>query len=203
MKKIIFLSAFLFANVANAGVIFDDSVSGEITVSWQETYTITSNPGSNYVFLTFKNVWNSSDGPSYWWDGDVISMTSEVSVNGATSTNAPIWTGWQYRGEDEGGTYNNMDLIIGTNNLNSLSISLGDILSFSGSMTVDTLEFSRRMPDNYGATTSYLARAATIFSNVVDSNVSSASTNIPEPASLALLGLGLAGIGFSRKKKAA
>lgn len=37
----------------------------------------------------------------------------------------------------------------------------------------------------------------------VDMNYDSVISSVPEPASIALLGLGLAGIGFSRKKKTA
>jgi len=203
MKKILCLFVFLLSNFANAGLVFDNSQSGKLTVSWDIDYTLTADPGSDYVFLTFKNIWDTADGPSYWWAGDVISMANTLSVNGNAPTSATIWLGWQFRGEDEGGTYNNKDFVAGTVSLDALGLSIGDILSFTGSMTVDTLNPIRRMPDNFGITTSYLARGNSIFSDTVTTNVSgdTATPTVPAPASMALVVLGFAAISLSRKRK--
>jgi hypothetical protein len=212
MKKIICMLACIFANSADAVIIDFSNTDGGFTSSgtpsWNYTGTNWETAGStstNENFLTSSSFTVDVDGdininlnhaydferPSDFFDGGLF----EASINGAAysiitpsggyptaaSTTdgcdefgfSPCWSG------DSGGFTTDTLALIGLNS--------GDTFN---------VRFHSAWDNSIAEPSPNWQLASVQLSNVVVNSV-------PEPTSLALLGLGLAGFGFLRKKKTA
>jgi hypothetical protein len=195
MKKIAFLAVCLFAGSVNATVIDFEStttlgcqVTAGGTVDGFSLGSYNGNSGAGFNNSCF-GIESANSGTKYMlnYNSAIGVFTKDVGVFDLNSLYVRAWTG-----------FNSSLLFLGLDGVNgnilySMNVNVTNVwqkISFINWTGVKTFTWDPTNP-----TVSNIA--------IDDFEYNASSTPVSEPVSLALLGLGLAGIGFSRRKKAA
>lgn len=203
MKKILALIAIhLFCTAAAKASILVVDNGNTLTTTFDETFILSNDVTYGYVGLhgiVFHNVF-----ADVFTDGNPITEIYDfrATVNGGTEILLSPWAGWNYRvGEDSPGSGwspgTGLGLLWNANLLGGAFI--GDSLRLFGSITHDKGRF-HHLPNFAFTTVEFSSYEGNIFAT---QDVNQQHVSVPEPASIALLTIGLAGFGFSRKRKAA
>lgn len=186
------------ASVHASIVVVDNGTT--LTTTYDETFVLTSNVttgGLNLHGIIFHNMFadvftggNPNNGI----------FNFRAAVNGGSEISLSRWGGWNYRvGEDSPGAgwspENGLGLLWDANLLGGAVV--GDSVRLFGSMTHDKGGF-HHLPDFAPTTVEFSSYNGDVFAT---QDVNQQHVPVPEPATLALIGLGLAGIAFSTKKK--
>lgn len=190
MKKIIcLLACYIFTGVANAAVIDFEGVAPKyslVNVSPSTPYTesgftLTPFNDQSAVFdelALFSMIGNSSD----WFgfaESNTVTLTSNLS-----------------------GTFDLLSLLIGPSFIgnNPIDALITGTLLGGGTVTSSLKGLTTATSTNLGWT-----NLTSVYFNSTDDagidNINVTVSSVPEPSTIALLGLGLVGIGFSRRKK--
>lgn len=179
LKKSFLALGIAFAAVsgsANAGPLYDEAVSGDVAGWYVNGGKALGNVKSGDYVLGSAD----SGTGSAVWDGYNFTLNGSVSKINLVALTGVVSNGWQlYNGVGWGSQLQN-------GSLNGLNVPLVfNVAGLTGSYTLGNNGYGNSINYNYQ----------------ISFDVANQQNNVPEPGTLALLGLGFAGLGAMRRRK--
>lgn len=203
MKKITSLAFCLFMGSANAAVInFEDlavSVGDNIIGGDRLSNSFLFNSSTDHTHL-INNAHDSNSGSTFLVVDHGASVTNSLTMSNFNN-NAPFSLVSFDLGEVGNGFATTISLVgnlVGGGTLNA-AFNLDGIVSTGGSINFETFTLSGWTNLESVVFLATAGNGPAMFWGL--DNINTTSASVPEPTTAALLALGLAGIGFSRKSK--
>jgi len=200
LKSKLLATAFICAATVSSNTsatiivdVTDNAGRAEFTFSGSDTISVAGEINNGFWFNDLNEVNAYTGDPNFTGQHSIVSGSADLLINSIGYSIDDVWVNGD-----------NADYELGYRDHSNhpFNLAVGDTIGLVGSIVTD-LNYSwfNEGSYNFSSVGPFSYNEATLTEGIIF-NVGAVNP-VPEPTSLALLGLGLAGISFSRRKKKA